>query len=117
MHYVIKKKFNYHSPDPNYDSSNAYFVEPDGDVVNYVWDVTNSYGNLSVPLRLLYVQRYPGWQRLQQLRQCVLDFLRAGSPPGLDNLCDIYAHNVDSYGDISNYAKPNNTVTDSCGIK
>ena len=37
------------------------------------------------------------------------------SSPGLDNLYDIYAHNVDSYGDISNYAKPNNTVTDSCG--
>lgn len=39
------------------------------------------------------------------------------SSPGLDNFDNIYAHNVDSYGDISNYAKPNNTVTDSCGIK
>ena len=37
------------------------------------------------------------------------------SSPGLDNFDNIYAHNVDSYGDISNYAKPNNTVTDSCG--
>ena len=40
-----------------------------------------------------------------------------GRSPGLDNLYDIYAHNVDSYGNISNYAKPNNTVTDSCGVK
>lgn len=40
-----------------------------------------------------------------------------GRSPGLDNFDNIYAHNVDSYGDISNYAKPNNTVTDSCGIK
>ena len=39
------------------------------------------------------------------------------SSPGLDNFDNIYAHNVDSYGDISNYAKPNNTVTDSCGVK
>lgn len=40
-----------------------------------------------------------------------------GRSPGLDNFDNIYAHNVDSYGDISNYAKPNNTVTDSCGVK
>lgn len=44
----------------------------------YGSNITDSYGmiytankqiqvSLSVPLRLLYVQRYPGWQRLQQL--------------------------------------------------
>ena len=43
--------------------------------------------------------------------------LPTGHSPGLDNFDNIYAHNVDSYGDISNYAKPNNTVTDSCGVK
>ena len=51
------------------------------------------------------------------LQMAFLQFPTDVASPGLDNFVNIYAHNVDSYGDISNYAKPNNTVTDSCGIK
>lgn len=122
-YHLHQEKFNIRSPFLSYGL--AYNVISDGTVDHdNSWGVMGSYG-LTFALRtstattmcILLTRLKVDMLIFILLQMAFLQFPTGVNSPGLDNFDNIYAHNVDSYGDISNYAKPNNTVTDSCGIK